>query len=144
VTLLEELAQLLEDLGLGTYQADGTAGGTIFLTLLPSMPDRCCAVARYGGPESAATDDYDEPSIQLRFRGPAGDVRTVEQAAQAAYDALHAIGSRTLAGGTWLQDAIGAQSGPIFIGFDQNQRPEYTVNLRCEISRPSLNRSNRP
>ena len=141
MTLSEEIAQLLEDLDLGTYQADGTTGGTIYLLRLPSSPDACMAVARYGGPESDATDDYDEPSVQIRIRGPAGDVRTGEQAAQAVYDGMHAIGSRTLAGGTWLQDAIGAQSGPIYVGVDGNDRPEWTVNLRCEISRPSVNRS---
>jgi minor capsid protein len=144
VTFEEEFAQLMEDLGLGTYQDDGSSGGTIFSPLLPSTPDRCVAIATYGGPESAATDDYDEPSVQLRFRGPAGDARLVKADAQNAYDKLHALGSRELAGGTWLQDCIGNQSGPIFIGVDGNNRPEYTVNLRCEISRPSPNRSNRP
>ncbi|WP_067184622.1 minor capsid protein [Microtetraspora niveoalba] len=141
MTLLEEFAALLAALGLGTYKADGSTGGTIFLTVLPASPDRAMAVARYGGPESAATDDYDEPSIQVRVRGPATDARIAEQDAQAVYDKLHAIGSRVLAGGTWLQDAIGVQSGPIYVGRDQNGRHEYTVNLRCEISRPSVNRS---
>ncbi|MCC5580585.1 hypothetical protein IMZ11_33705 [Microtetraspora sp. AC03309] len=141
MTLLEELAQLLAGLGLGIYKVDGTAGGTIFLTVLPTSPDRAMAVARYGGAESDATDDYDEPSIQVRVRGPATDARIAEQDAQAVYDELHAIGSRSLAGGTWLQDVIGTQSGPIYIGRDQSGRPEWTVNLRCEISRPSPNRS---
>lgn len=135
MTLLEELSQLLEDLDLGTYP------GNIFLTKMPSTPDSCLVVSRYGGRESSLADDYDEPSIQIRVRGPATDVRVAEQLAERVYDALHGLGSRTLAGGTWLQLMVGIQSGPIPIGQDSNGRTEYTVNVRAEISRASTNRS---
>ncbi|GAA3441063.1 minor capsid protein [Planomonospora venezuelensis] len=135
MTLLEELAQLLEDLAVGSYP------GTIFLTRMPTSPDTCIVLARYGGQESSLGDDYDEPRIQVRVRGPAADVRTAEVLAEQVYDALHGLGSRELSGGTWLQLAVGLQSGPVFIGVDANNRPEFTVNVRAEISRTSTNRS---
>lgn len=140
-TLLEEFALLLEELDLGTYRPL-EPGGTIYLNTSPSEPDRCLVLARYAGPESDATDDYDEPSIQVRVRGPASDSRIAERDADAVYDRLHAIGSRELPGGTWLQDMIGAQSGPIYIGVDTSSgRHEFTVNFQAEVSRPSTNRS---
>jgi len=142
LTLLEEFAALLAELGFGEYNADGTPGGTIFLTVLPAAPDRCMAVARSGGPESDSLNPWDEPSIQVRCRGPAADVRTAEQDAQAVYDHLHGLGMRELTpGGTWLQLAVCTQSGPVYIGRDQNGRHEYVVNARCDVQRSTPNRA---
>ncbi|MEV7011544.1 minor capsid protein [Streptosporangium sp. NPDC051022] len=137
MNLSEEFAQLLAELGLGTYP------GSIFLTRMPTGPDRCLVVARYGGPESSLADDYDEPSIQIRARGPAADARVAEEDAQDVYDALNGLDRRYLAGGTWLQLMVATQGGPIFIGQDQNGRVEFTVNLRAEVRmyKPSTNRS---
>lgn len=134
MTLLEEFQQLLTVLGLDL--------GPSFVARMPSAPDRCVVLARYGGVESSLADNSDEPSIQFRLRGPATDVRIAEADAELLYDALNGLGMITLPGGTWLQLAVGAQGGPIFIGQDANGRPEYTVNLRCDVSRTSTNRSN--
>ena len=140
MTLLEEFAALADQLGLGTYHADGEAGGTIFLAALPSAPDEALAIARYGGTEADSRLPYDEPSLQFLVRGRRADVRTAEANAQAVYDALHGLGMRTLPGGMWLQLAVGTQGGPIYIGPDSNGRPEYTVNIRAEVRRPTPHR----
>ncbi|MEU4225804.1 minor capsid protein [Nonomuraea sp. NPDC026600] len=133
-TLLEEFQQLPTTLGVSL--------GPGFVAKMPAAPDRCFVVARYGGRESSLGDNYDEPSIQYRLRSPAADVRIAEADAERLYDALHGLGPYTLPGGTFLLLAVGVQSGPIFIGQDANGRPEYTINLRCEISRTSTNREN--
>lgn len=140
MTILEEFAQLTHDLNLGTYHADGAAGGTVFLLTLPAAPDEAIAIARYGGSESDSLNPWDEVGIQFRIRGPAVDARTAETKAQALYDALHGIGYRALPGGTWLQLAIATGGGPIYIGRDTNGRHEFTVNLRCELQRTTANR----
>jgi len=139
VTLLEELALLLEELGLGTYKPDDV-NGTIFFPALPDSPDTCMAIARYGGTESSSRDPFDEPRIQTRHRGTATDARSAEASAQATYDALHGLGMRTLAGGTELQLAIGIGSGPEYMGRDENRRHEYVTNFRVEVQRPLLSR----
>ncbi|GAA1994381.1 hypothetical protein GCM10009799_20610 [Nocardiopsis rhodophaea] len=140
MTLTEEVAQLLDELGVGDYRADGTPGGTIYLTALPDSPDACMAVARYGGTEADSREPYDEVSVQVRARGTATDVRTGEALAQSAYDALHGLGYRTLPGGTWLQLAVCTGSGPAYIGRDASGRDEWTVNLHAEVMRVTENR----
>ncbi|MBF8186321.1 hypothetical protein ITP53_11285 [Nonomuraea sp. K274] len=140
MTLVGEICALLDDLGLGTYREDGLPGGDIFHTFLPPSPDSALAVAQYVGRESDAGNPWDEPYIQVRVRGPAVDVRVAEQRAQDVYDRLHGVGRRALAGGTWLQLAIGTQSGPYPIGPDEQGRPEFTVNFRVDVDRPTPNR----
>jgi hypothetical protein len=143
MTVMEELAQLLDDRGLGTYRADGAAGGTIFLLALPTAPDRCMALAPYGqgATEADSRLAYDEIRFQVRCRGSATDARQAEADGQAVYDSLHGLGMLTLAGGTWLQLALGIQSGPIYMGRDQNGRHELAVNFRAELGRATANRT---
>jgi hypothetical protein len=136
VTLLEEFGQLAAELGLGTWGLDGT----IYLNSLPAAPDACMAVARYGGPEADSKNPWDEINVQYRVRGTSDDVTPAEEAAQAIYDQLHGLGSRELAGGTWLELMIGAQGGPISMGRDANERPNWSVNFRCDLQRSTPNR----
>lgn len=134
MSVLAEVAELCAQLGLGTW-APTTTGGTIHLSKMPAELDDGIAVQRYGLGESDSTLDYDEIGVQVRVRGPRGDTRVGEAKADAVYAALHGLGSRTLAGGTWLQLMVGTQGGPIYIGDDPQDRPEWTVNFRAEISR---------
>lgn len=140
MTLSEEIAQLLADLNLGDYRADGTLGGTIVLGALPQSPDLLLGVNIYGLGESDTVNAQDEQGWQIRVRGPSADVRVAEQKAFDVYSALHGLGRRTLAGGTWLQLAVGVNGGPIAAGRDVNGRPEWIVNLRADIDRPTANR----
>lgn len=135
MTLTEEIAHLLDTLGVGTYQTDGTPGGTIYLTTLPTTPDVALAVATYGGAEADSLGRWAEPSIQVRTRGTATDARTGEALAQAALQALGTVQPQQLAGGTWLGLCVALQSAPTYIGRDQSGRHEFTCNFRLHIER---------
>jgi len=135
MTLVEEIAWLLDELGVATFDPETPAGNQVFIGRLPESPDTAIAIARYSGVE-APIGHYDEPQIQFRVRGPATDARVAQNLAQAVYDAMHGLGTRYLAGGTWLQLAVGTQSGPIDIGQDEHGRPELTINVRLDVSRP--------
>lgn len=139
MTLTEEFARLLHQLGLGVYDDTGVTGD-IYLDRLPPEPDAGFAVVRYGAGEADSKLPYEEINLQVRVRGPAGDARVAERRAQAVYDALHGLSNRELPGGTQLMLAVGNQGGPIRLGPDQHDRPEYTVNLRAELHRPTTNR----
>lgn len=140
MTPTEEFAQLLHVLALGVYAPAGT-NGTVFLRRLPDRPDLAIAVARYPGGEADSRLGYDTLKIQFRIRGPHTDVRVGEALAQRVYDELHGLPSRYLPGGTWMVDCIGEQSGPIDIGTDPLNRPEWTVNMRSELKRPTAHRT---
>lgn len=140
MTLGEEIAVLLDQLDVGTFHADGSPGGTIFLARLPDKPDTAIAIARYAGTESDSKLPFDQAYVQVMCRGPATDTRTAETTAQAAYDALHGLGMLTLAGGTWLQLAIGTEGGPIYIGIDELARGLWATNFRLDIKHVTQNR----
>lgn len=131
-TLIEQVAALLAQRGLGVYAPDDTTG-TIFLAALPEQPAQAIAVAQYGGPESDAKLGYDQPSIQIRVRGLDTDATDANRTAQRVYDTLHGLSSITLPGGIWLANCIGTQGGPVYIGRDLSARHEYTVNFRMEV-----------
>lgn len=139
LVLEEELALLLDQLGLGTYRPTA-ADGTLYWPTAPSTPDVCTTLALYGGTESSSLDPYDEPRLQVRCRGDAADPRVPRRTAQSVYDALHGLGHRRLAGGTELQLAVGLNSGPAYMGRDANGRHEYVTNFRVEVYRPWVTR----
>lgn len=134
MTLLEEIIAYVAGLGLDL--------GQLFAAKLPAEPDRAVAVARYGGPESRLADNYDEPRLQFRFRGPATDSRIAERDAELLYDRLNGLQDVILPGGTRLSLAVGLNGGPVYIGQDTTGRDEYTVNFRVEIARTSTHREN--
>ncbi|CAL9607490.1 hypothetical protein SUDANB95_05519 [Actinosynnema sp. ALI-1.44] len=140
MNVLEQFLMLAEQRGLGVYAPTGT-GGTLYLDELPDTPDLAVALARYGGTESDSRLPYDEIAMQWRVRGSHQDRRTAANLAQRIYDELHGMGSRALPGGTWMVDLIGTQGGPVYIGKDPKHRPEWTVNMRAEVHRPTVHRA---
>lgn len=140
MTFIEEIAALLDELNLGTYNADGSVGGNISLLALPPTPDIAIAIAPYQNVEASIRVAVDEPRFQIRCRGTSTDARIPGQLAQNIYDALHGMTSRRLPGGTWLALIAATQSTPIYIGRDKNSRFEYTVNFRAALGRPTIHR----
>lgn len=139
-TITEDIAQLLHDLAVGDYRADGSVGGTIYLTHLPDSPDEVMAVARYAGGTADSRLPYDPVNIQVRVRGTRTDARTGEASAQAVYDAVHGLTDRPLTSGARLLLAVGAQGGPVYMARDSVGRHEWAVNFNCEIHRRTANR----
>jgi hypothetical protein len=136
MTLLEEVAELLEELGLGRYAADGD----VFLVVMPDSPDAAVVLSRQAGRESDARLGYDEPVVRIRVRGAPANATAPEARGQAIYDAVHGLASRRLPGGTWLVSSIGTQAGPVYIGRDANGRDEWEVIVRMELARAGGNR----
>ncbi|MFV8131065.1 minor capsid protein [Streptomyces syringium] len=139
MTPLQEIARLLEELGLGTYRPDG-GDGDIFLGGLPSTPAAALALSRAVGGASDARLGYDESVVLARVRGAADDAPGPESRAQAVYDALHGLGSRQLPGGSWLVLGLGVHGGPVYTGRDADRRDEWTATVRMELHRPTTER----
>ena len=140
MSISKEFAELLDELGVGTFDPTGITGD-VFVGAFPVTPDEVLRVTRYGGTESDAQLGYDEPSVQVWVRGPRGDADGAETRAQAVYDACHGLRRRDLPGGTPMLSCIGTQAGPMYIGLDEHGRHEWSVNFRVELRRRTANRT---
>lgn len=136
--LVVEIAKYLDQLDLVTFDESGVSGDC-FIAGMPPQPTDAVALYPTGGPGSDSKLGYDEPTFQVRVRGRQHPVPAFDRA-QAIYDALHGLTNAELPGGTWLVSLLGIQSDPVYIGRDDNNRPEYTLNFRAEIRNVSTHR----
>ena len=120
-----------------TWADDETA--TIFVDDLPSSPDHAVAVYGNGGFEADAGLPYDAPVVQLIVRSDAGPAWGIAMW-EAIYSKLHALRNKTLPDGTELVYALVVQSSPIHLRTDDNDRHEYSMNVRTETRNPTEER----
>lgn len=124
----------------------GRTGTDAFIENLPDAP--AAAVAAFTRPGGAETDGghgYDEPGVQFLVRGDptgvGGRYRSGYDRAVQIRRALHGLASVTLAEGTadevWLVQCLATQSAPTNIGPDPDNRPRWSVEVRCEVYDPS-------
>lgn len=130
-TLIHGIALLLDEQGVGVFEPDDD-DGTLFLEKLPQSPDAAIGIFSTGGYEASGTHGYDRPVTQVRIRGEKHGVTGALAKARAVYAALQGLHSTTLPDGTYVVSCKGLQSGPVSIGFDDNDRPEYTINFVWE------------
>lgn len=127
------IAEHLALAGVGTYDDvyPDDAEWPYFFSYMPSEPAECVVLASTPGMTTQSGEPYDEPNLQARARSPhplrGGDIL------QALYDELNACGRTTLPNGVEIQDAIGIQSGPNYIGRDERERHMWAVNLAVSV-----------
>lgn len=112
-------------------QAACTAIGTdLFILEIPQSPDLMTALFQYGGDPPELHHDGagdDRPSLQVRTRAAPGDITNGEARAKAAYIALHGFSNTSVSGTQWkLVRALGS---PVFLGNDEQGRPEWSQNF---------------
>lgn len=108
-----------------------TAIGTdLFILEVPQYPDLCTMVFQYAGSPAGLTFDgaaEDRLSLQVRTRGSPDGLVAAEARAKAAQTALHGVANTTISS-TFYQ-SIQALGGYMFIGNDEQGRPEFTQNF---------------
>ena len=99
-------------------------GNLVVITEDGGRPSQISAASGIGA--SALKD----PAVQIRVRGgTAWDGNTAFAKAQAIFDALHGLLATTV--GVTLYLRVAAQtSEPVFIGFDEANRPQFTMSFR--------------
>ena len=130
MSVLPDLAQLLEDASVGTL------GTTIFMSRRPDSPGTCVTLTAYQGEDNRLHADTNIPaderlSVQVATR--AADYATAETLADQAFTALH-FRHKTLASGrryAWSK----ANQSPGYIGVDANDRKLIVFNLRLRRHR---------
>jgi len=109
---------------IGWYLAARMPDVNVSQGLMPAMPDRCLAV--FGSGLNAGAEHG--MRVQIRVRGDdspgmaLGDAETTAELLDDFEGLLHADGH-------YITRVL-IESGPSHIGVDQNQRQEYSVNLR--------------
>ena len=114
-----------------------TASGVTRL-FMPASPDNCVTVYPTGGPVSDVKDGYDDRDVKVRVRNTDG--ATAIMVAENIYGALQGLGNITFVDGSYLVLCEAQQSAPIFIGRDELDRYEFTLNLRLHVRNKTTNR----
>lgn len=119
-TLVEDIADYLDDQGLGTVQTD------IFYNNMPDTPDNCLAVYAYAGQAPPTTWDAEYPSIQVKVRNT--DSIDAYELAYSVFTTLHRLTNPSM---TSTKDYyyIYATQSPAMMGKDANGRYEFVVNF---------------
>lgn len=132
----EDVAELLAELGHGTYSAEDES--SIFLGELPDQPTAAVAVAPYPGVAGNARIGYDRRRYQITVRR--ADYRTAETAADAIYADLAGLRHRPL-GGAWLALVAPVQSGPVWMPPETDANPRFVINVELHLHQPTVHRT---
>lgn len=121
-----------------------TTGGNVFLAHMPSTPDVAVAVMPTGGGREASRLPHDSPTVQVIVRGTIRAYRASHELAVTILGELACLDNVTLDDGgpdeVWLVGATPAQSAPVPMGADSNDRPEWSLNLELQVHHPSTHR----
>lgn len=136
-------AEIAKDLlvaaGVGTFGSQ--SGWGIFVSKEPTSPDTTVTVYNTGGLAPNPKWLLDFPSIQVRVRGAANGFVAARQKAQDAKDALLGIPSQDV--GPDRLVAINGISDVADIGYDEKERPLFTVNFSLIIEPGNVPGDNR-
>lgn len=125
-----DAAKYLHGLGIVVFDENGILGNA-FIDTLPSEPGYAVGIYSSGGAAPETRNPMDRPALQFITRSATPDPRPAEELAQRIWTAFHGLAKTELApGGTYVGKARAAQSRPVYIGTDDNDRPRYSVNIQ--------------
>lgn len=136
--LLDGLARLLHDAGVGTYAEviDGDESWPISVEAQPAEPGQAITLYEYAGAASPGNHpEWAEPNVTVRVRGNS-DAAVSRAKAQEALDALHGLTYHELPDGIYIVDCVCQSSVPVHVGPDANGCHQHTVSLRLSIEYP--------
>ena len=125
----------------GIIDANPANAWSAHLSQTPSTPDRVISIFDVGGINPNPAIQIDQVSVQVQVRGNANGYLAAYQKAQDIKDALLGIDSLTL--GTDRVVSITMLGDISFLGRDNNDRPELSVNFRMILERTPSSYSNR-
>jgi len=110
---------------------DLTFGTDLFLSKMPSTPDKCVALFDTGGLAPYLIGVVlDRPTVQVKIRGKQGgykDAYTVGESIKDFFEEQH----DTIINGTrYLQ--IYPMQDVVFLNYDELDRPLFTINFRMD------------
>lgn len=109
----------------------GTADWAVYIGKRPDNPERVITVYDSGGGTANPRWLLNYPSVQIRVRGQDGDYKQAYETAEAVKNKLLGLPSRDLNGDRWVQINMAGDIG--FLGFNQNEQPEFVMNFNLII-----------
>ncbi|MHA1809369.1 MAG: minor capsid protein [Candidatus Heimdallarchaeaceae archaeon] len=117
----QDFKDILVDASIGTFGTD------IFIGKEPDSPNACVTLYDTGGFPPQVNNKLDYPTVQVRIRGEVRGYQNAYAKAENIKDALHAQGNITQGSTKY---SIWCMSDILFIGYDDKDRPLFTVNFR--------------
>jgi len=121
-------SQDIKDIMVATSSLGLTFATDLFISEMPQTPDECVCVYDTGGDDPGTEFTYERPTLQVRVRGARGGYLNAHGLAQEIRDVLNGQHNYTINGARYI--GIWAVGDIIFVGYDDNHRPELTVNFR--------------
>ncbi len=118
---------------------ENSATGLVFGTdlFVSQMPDdtnvhdkQIVTIYDTGGTDPDTYHTLERPTVQILVRGRAEKFQTGYTLAETVYNQLHAIKNQTVNSTRYI--LIFATSAILFLGYDDNNRPEWSINFRIE------------
>ena len=100
----------------------------LFISEMPDEPDQCVCIYDTGGEPAEVNYIYEKPTIQIRVRGAKGAYLATHELAQSIRDTLNGLNNETWNGARYV--GIWAMGDVLFINYDDNHRPIFTINFR--------------
>lgn len=107
------------------------SGWTIEIGVLTAQPDRVMMISDTGGEPSNPKFLLDFPTLQILVRGNASGYLEAWAECKAVKDIMLGFSSASVNGDRWV--AVNLISDIAFIGRDDNQRPQFTVNFQLIV-----------
>lgn len=116
----------LEADGVATFGA--TSGWAMYIGEEPDTPDQTVTLYDTTAGEPNPKWLQDEPHVQIRVRGTRADYTGAYDKVYQIMDLLLGLPQQTLGGTVYV--GIWALGDPHLLGYDDNRRPVFTLNLR--------------
>ena len=108
-------------------------GTDLFIGQEPDIPDECITIYdRPGFAPENIIEVYDKPGFMVRIRGAKKDYSGAYNNAQDIKEYLHKMADETINATRYI--GIWAEGDANFIGYDDNNRPIFTLNFICHRS----------
>lgn len=131
------IAQYISDLNIsGVTYSPTSGGGSIFCDVVPPKPDVCVIVTVLGKDFETTSGLLNDRTYTIQVRVRAKNVSTAYSIADSVSEALN--GTR-VGGVLELSESVSvtvieaSTTGPVFMGVDANDRPEYVLRYTARV-----------